>query len=99
MDTEEILVRVRDALSKIIDPETRLDIGRMDLVHDISANSDGSVSLVFRPSSPICPMAYSLANNIKKEVLAIDGVTSIRIKVENFNKANHLETLINENSN
>jgi metal-sulfur cluster biosynthetic enzyme len=95
VQANEILLSVREALSRIIDPETRLDIGRMNLIHEIVADQDGCVSLVFRPSSPVCPMAYSLANSIKKELLAIDSVKSVRIRVENFNKANHLESIIN----
>ncbi len=92
----ELLSRIQKALSGIIDPETRLNVARMDLIHDIQVNQDGSVHLVFRPTSPVCPMAYSLAGSIHEEIMAIDGVTSIRIKVENFNKADHLESLIND---
>ena len=95
MESESITLKVKEALSRIIDPETRLDVARMELVHDIQADEKGSVQLVFRPSSPICPMAYSLASSIRKEIMAIDGVTSIKLKVENFNKADHLESLIN----
>ncbi len=96
MKTEEISTRIREALGRIIDPETRLDVARMNLIHDISVGEDGLVSLTFKPSSPVCPMAYALANAIRKELLGIDGVASIRIKVENFNRASHLESLIND---
>ena len=95
MDSESITLKVKETLSRIIDPETRLDVARMELVHDIQADEKGLVQLVFRPSSPVCPMAYSLAGSIRKEIMAIDGVTSIKLKVENFNKADHLESLIN----
>ncbi len=98
MPNDEVLNKVKKALSNIIDPETRLDLGRMDIIHDIEVKADGATSLTFRPSSPICPMAYSLANSIKKELTGLDGVTSVKIKVENFNRANHLESLINDDS-
>ncbi len=96
MKNDNLMSRIRDALSTIIDPETRLDVARMELIHDIGIQGDGEVSLIFRPSSPICPMAYSLANSIKKTLLNVDGVTSVRIRVENFNRGDHLEGLINE---
>lgn len=85
---------VKNALAEIIDPETGLSIMRMDLIHDLGVTGDGAVSLVFRPSSPICPMAYSLAAAIKKRLQTVDRVTSVRIKVENFEKAAHLESLL-----
>ena len=88
--------QVRRALSEVIDPETGLDIMRMDLIHNLRVTEDGEVSLVFRPSSPVCPMAYSLANSIKKKIESLKDVRSIRIAVENFNNANHLERLVNQ---
>ena len=95
MEPDSITSKVKLALSRIIDPETRLDVARMELVEDIQVDGKGSVHMVFRPSSPVCPMAYSLASSIRREIMAIDGVTSLKLKVENFNKADHLESLIN----
>ncbi|MBI5252057.1 MAG: iron-sulfur cluster assembly protein [Desulfomonile tiedjei] len=82
------------ALGEIIDPETGLSIMRMDLIHDLAVERGGSVSLVFRPSSPVCPMAYALANSIKKKIESLEQVTFVKIKVENFEKAEHLESLL-----
>lgn len=94
VETQPIENEVRNALSEIIDPETGLNIMRMDLIHDMEVTSDGLVSLVFRPSSPVCPMAYALGNAIKKRLENLDQVTSIKIKVENFERADHLESLL-----
>jgi len=95
MKAEAITSAVRDILYEVIDPETGLSIMRMDLIHGLSANEQGDVSLVFRPSSPVCPMAYSLADSIKKKVKEIEKVKSVSIRVENFHKAEHLEGLLN----
>ncbi len=95
MNVFDLEEEVRQALAQVIDPETGLSIMRMDLIHNVEATRDGSVSLIFRPSSPICPMAYSLANSVKKKVEAIKHVKSVKIAVENFEKAEHLEGLLN----
>jgi metal-sulfur cluster biosynthetic enzyme len=87
--------QIKRALSEVIDPETGLNIMRMDLIHDVRVTEQGEVSLVFRPSSPVCPMAYSLANSIKKKIESLKGVKSIRIAVENFRNAADLERLVN----
>lgn len=94
VEAESIDTKVREALEKVIDPETGLGVMRMDLIHNIVVTADGAVSLVFRPSSPVCPMAYSLSNSIKKTIESIKGVASIEIRVENFEKAAHLERLL-----
>ena len=95
MNAEAITSAVRDVLYEVINPETDLSIMRMDLIHGLNANEQGEVSLVFRPSSPVCPMAYSLADSIKKKVREIETVKSVSIKVENFHQAEHLESLLN----
>jgi metal-sulfur cluster biosynthetic enzyme len=94
VQAESLEKQVTYALAEIMDPETGLSITRMDLIHDTAVMADGSVSLVFRPSSPICPMAYSLANSIKQKLEAVKGVSSVKIRVENFERAAHLESLL-----
>jgi metal-sulfur cluster biosynthetic enzyme len=90
METE-----VRAALAEVIDPETGLNITRMDLIHDLTITSDGMVSLVFRPSSPVCPMAYALGAAIKKKLEAIRRISAVSIRVENFERSAHLESVLN----
>jgi metal-sulfur cluster biosynthetic enzyme len=94
VEVKSLETEVMRALTEVIDPETGLNIMRMDLIHNIQATPEGSVTLVFRPSSPICPMAYSLANSIKEKVEAVKGVASVKIRVENFERAAHLESLL-----
>ncbi|MFH0823100.1 MAG: iron-sulfur cluster assembly protein [Pseudomonadota bacterium] len=94
MEAENVESRVRHALAEVIDPETGLSIMRMDLIHNIQIAEDGGVSLVFRPSSPVCPMAYALAGAIKKKVEAVIEPAALAIRVENFDKAAHLESVL-----
>ena len=96
MKVEHMEDQVKRALSEVIDPETGLNIMRMDLIHNLTVSEDGDVSLVFRPSSPVCPMAYSLADSIKKKIESLKDIRSIRIAVENFRNADHLERLVNQ---
>lgn len=95
MKAVSLAAEVNEALSKVIDPETGLSIMRMNLIHDLEVKSGGAVRLVFRPSSPLCPMAYALGGAIKKGISGLNGVSSVRIRVENFNRADHLESLLN----
>ncbi len=87
--------QIEEALAEVIDPETGLSIMRMEIVHNLEVRDSGEVSLVFRPASPVCPMAYPLADSIKKKVGALEKVTSVNIKVENFQRAEHLEAVLN----
>ncbi|MBN1451935.1 MAG: iron-sulfur cluster assembly protein [Anaerolineales bacterium] len=89
---ETILERLRS----VIDPETNVDVVRMRLVENLWADALGKVRYTFRPSSFVCPIAVSLAMDIKKAVADVPGVTSQEIAVEGYLAAAELETLINQ---
>ncbi len=95
MEIESLRKELEEALTEVIDPETGLSIMRMDIIHDLHVEDGGEVSLIFRPTSPQCPMAYVLANSIKEKLEATKGVGPVIIKVENFVNADHLESLLN----
>ena len=61
---ESILAR----LSRVIDPETEVDVVRMRLIEDLKVDDNGWVSYRFRPSSPFCPLAVPLILSIRQAV-------------------------------
>ena len=89
---EVILERLRG----VIDPETQTDVVRMRLVENLWADALGKVRYTFRPSSFVCPIAVSLAMDIKNAVAEVPGVKSQEIAVEGFLMAEDLEKLINQ---
>ena len=70
---------IKIALAEVIDPETRLSIMRMGLIKEISVDDRGAVKVVFRPSSPTCPMAYALAGAIKNKIELVNIFRGIHI--------------------
>ena len=89
---EAVLERLRG----VIDPETNTDVVRMRLVENLWADALGKVRYTFRPSSFVCPIAVSLAMDIKQAVATVPGVTSQEIAVEGYLAAEDLEKLINQ---
>lgn len=89
---EKILMR----LVEVIDPETGEDVLRMQLVRDLMADEGtGLVSYCFRPSSPLCPLAHSLAVDIKHAVASVPGVSKQNILVEGYVRSEELTEIIN----
>ncbi|MCK4727900.1 MAG: iron-sulfur cluster assembly protein [Desulfobacterales bacterium] len=88
--------KIEDALRGVIDPGTNLDIMRMKLVRDLSINRDGRVSLTFRPASPVCPLAFKLAYDIKKAVQQTQGVKEVEVKVSGYNRADELMEVLKQ---
>ena len=90
---EQILLK----LVEVIDPETGVDVLRMQLVEDLNVDeATGAVSYNFRPSSPLCPLALSLATDIKHAVGSIPGVQRQHITVTNYVRAEDLMRIINQ---
>ena len=83
-------------LKTVIDPETGADVIRMRLVEDLVVDPNGTVSYTFRPSSPLCPIAVFLVQQIKKAVATIPGVVTQQIQVTGYVAAEELTQLINK---
>ncbi len=87
---------ILDRLSTVMDPETGVDVVRMRLIEDLNIDDEGQVHYVFRPSSPLCPLAVFLAMNIKEAVDEVPGVSGQQIKVAGYVQADELTELINQ---
>jgi len=90
---EQILMR----LVEVIDPETGIDVLRMRLVEDLTVDeATGIATYTFRPSSPLCPIAHSLAVDIKRAIASVAGIRGQTIMVAGYVKACELTELINQ---
>jgi metal-sulfur cluster biosynthetic enzyme len=90
---------IEQALRGVMDPGTKLDIMRMKLVTDLSVDQDGTVRLTFRPSSPVCPMAFKLAYDIQTAVRGTEGVKAVKVRVQGYNRADELMEVLEEAEN
>ena len=98
MSNESLEEAVTERLRGVIDPETRVDVVRMRIVENLEADEAGNLSYTFRPSSFVCPIAVTLAMDIKNAAAEVPGVNSQKIAVEGYLAAETLEDLINQES-
>ena len=87
---------ILNRLSNVIDPETGVDVVRMRLVQALDVDDAGRVSYTFRPSSPFCPLAVSLAIAVKTAVAEVPGVTQQTVQVSGYVQADELTEMVNE---
>lgn len=88
--------RILDRLGDVIDPETGVDVIRMRLVEELDVDpQSGQVRYTFRPSSPLCPLAVTLALDIQRAIAELEGVSGQEIKVEGYVGAQQLSDLLN----
>ncbi len=85
---------VIDKLAKVLDPETGVDVVRMKLVMDLAIDENGKASYIFRPSSPLCPIAVPLAMMIIQAIKGVEGITGQSITVVDYVEAEKLNELL-----
>jgi metal-sulfur cluster biosynthetic enzyme len=83
-------------LSKIIDPETGADVVQMQLLEDLTVDEKSWVTYRFRPSSPVCPLAVTLALDIQSAVGDVAGVLGQDMEVVGFVQAETLTALLKQ---
>jgi len=95
-DTEPLRTAILARLARVIDPETGVDVVRMRLIENLTADETGRVSYTFRPASPLCPIAIPLAIEIRRAVAATPGVTRQAMRVEGYVGSEELNALLQE---
>jgi metal-sulfur cluster biosynthetic enzyme len=88
----ELEDKVREAVGKIVDPETGMTFAEMQLVADVKENETGVVKVDFIPSSPFCPIAFKLAMDVKNAALKVAGVKKVLV----YCRGHMMEQQINE---
>ena len=66
----------------------------MRLVQNISIDTAGVITYTFRPSSPLCPIAVTLALSIVEAIRDVPGVTDQKITVVDYIQADMLNNIL-----
>jgi metal-sulfur cluster biosynthetic enzyme len=91
----ELENKVKEAVGQIVDPETGMTFGEMQMITSVKEEEQGSVKVEFVPSSPFCPIAFKLSMDIKNAALKVSGVKKATI----FCRGHTMEQQINEMTN
>ncbi len=94
MDQLALESAIIEKLSKVLDPETGVDVIRMKLVEDIVIDESGKASYTFRPSSPLCPIAVPLAMMIIEAINKVDGISGQSVTVVDYIEADKLNEML-----
>jgi len=87
--------KVRQAVGQVVDPETGMTFGEMQMITNVKEEEPGVVKVEFVPSSPFCPIAFKLATDIRNAALKVTGVKKARI----YCHGHMMEQQINEMTN
>jgi len=81
IDPNELGEKVVKVLKTIYDPEIPVDIYELGLIYDVFLNENNDVKILMTLTSPNCPVAESLPQEVKDKVAEIDGVKSSDVEM------------------
>ena len=77
----ELKKKVILEIKKIYDPEIPVNIFELGLIYNIEIDEKNKVNIDMTLTSPNCPVAESLPNSVKDNVLKVDGVSDVDLKL------------------
>ena len=73
--------KVIEEIKKIFDPEIPVNIYELGLIYKIELKDENKAIIEMTLTSPNCPVAESLPNLVKENILKIDEVSDVDLKL------------------
>lgn len=77
-DIGEEIIKV---LKSVYDPEIPVDIYELGLIYDVQISEDGDVKIIMTLTTPNCPVAETLPQEVKDKVGEVEGVKSVDLEL------------------
>tara|TARA_B100000035_G_scaffold310474_1_gene318340 strand:+ start:957 stop:1259 length:303 start_codon:yes stop_codon:yes gene_type:complete len=77
----ELKDKIITEIKKIYDPEIPVNIYELGLIYKIDIEGANKVNIEMTLTSPNCPVAESLPNEVKDNILKIVGVDDVELKL------------------
>ena len=72
---------VIETLKNIYDPEIPVNIHEMGLIYEVKVDDDYNVYILMTLTSPNCPVAESLPEEVKERVKDINGIKDVKVEI------------------
>lgn len=80
-DTINLGEDVVKVLKGIYDPEIPVDIYELGLIYDVMINEDNEVKILMTLTSPNCPVAETLPQEVEEKIKSIDAVKTCEVEI------------------
>ncbi len=77
----ELENKVVEVLKTIYDPEIPVDVFELGLIYEVKIDSDRNVKIEMTLTSPNCPVAESMPQEVEDKVAEMEEVTSCKVNV------------------
>ena len=77
----DIKNKVIEEIKKIFDPEIPVNIYELGLIYKIEVDDKNKVNIDMTLTSPNCPVAESLPNDVKEGIKKVEGVSDVKLNI------------------
>ena len=77
----ELKEKIVSEIKKIYDPEIPVNIYELGLIYKIEIDDKNKVEVEMTLTSPNCPVAESLPKMVKDNILGVEGVSHVDLKL------------------
>ena len=77
----DIKSKVIEEIKKIYDPEISVNIYELGLIYKIDIDEKNKVNIDMTLTSPNCPVAESLPNEVKEIIMKVEGVSDVNLNL------------------
>ena len=77
----KIKEKVIEEMKKIFDPEIPVNIYELGLIYKIQVDEKNKVTVDMTLTSPNCPVAESLPNEVKENIKKVEGVSDVNLNL------------------
>ena len=81
IDTQALGEKIVKVLKSIYDPEIPVDIYELGLIYDVFVNEDYNVKILMTLTTPNCPVAESLPQEVKEKIRELDEVNEVELEL------------------
>ena len=81
IDTQELGEKIVKVLKTIYDPEIPVDIYELGLIYDVMVSTDYDVKILMTLTTPNCPVAESLPQEVEEKVKSLDQVNDCEVEI------------------
>ena len=79
IDPSQLGEKIVKVLKTIFDPEIPVDIYELGLIYDVFVNEDFDVKISMTLTSPNCPVAESLPQEVSQRIKKLGGMRSLTV--------------------
>ncbi len=81
MNTQDLGEKIVKELKSIFDPEIPVDIYELGLIYDVFVNEDNEVKILMTLTTPNCPVAETLPQEVEEKIRSIDEVKTAEVEI------------------